>query len=213
MAVATKTKPRATTPAPAPEPEPKPETKEEPKAVADQRLGKILKDYTSAEKTTGSYWLKIVQYCKEAEVSREVLMATLIQYRGIQKNTASVEATLILAGTREEFSEALDEALEGKKTAREFRKMLMKPRDKKEPENIEKETIKQLKKVARFAIDNGFIEKAGDFRKLAFEVFTEVLENEYTSDDETGKPTKDETATAEATEEGEGEAEEPEAEE
>src|SRR5258708_7722943 len=142
MAVTTKTKTKEDV-----------ETKEEAKVVTDQRLGKMLKEYTGLEKQTQGYWLKIVEYVKENETSRDVLKATLIQYRGIQESTANVEATMIMNATKEEHEDLLQQALDGEISVRDLRKGIMKKREGKGEENNEHKLEVKLRQVARFAID------------------------------------------------------------
>jgi len=151
------------------------ETKEEAKAIVDTRLGKMLKDYTQSEKQTQGYWLKIVEYVKENELTRDVVKATLIQFRGVQESTANVEATMIMNAAKEEHSELLDQALAGDISVREFRKGIMKKREGKE-EDPERKLALRMKQTAKYAIEKGEIDDAKEFGRLARETFTEVME-------------------------------------
>jgi hypothetical protein len=177
MATATKTVKRTVT-------TDEPTTKEEAKVIVDQRLGKMLKDYTQSEKTTQGYWLKIVEYVKANELTRDVVKATLIQFRGVQESTANVEATMILNAAKEEHGDLLDQALAGDITVREFRKGIMKKREGKE-EDPERKLALRMRQTAKYAIEKGEIDDAKEFGRLARETFTEVMEKytETASDD------------------------------
>jgi hypothetical protein len=153
---------------------PKTETKEEPKVLADQRLGKMLKDYTAKESDTQSYWLKIVEYVSKNGTTRGVLMETLIQFRKVKKSTASVEATFIMQGAKEENSDLLQQALDADITVREFRNAIMGKGKTDEEGNkeidFEKRIVSKLKAVATYAIDNVEI-TLKEFRAYAGEAF------------------------------------------
>lgn len=179
---------------------PKAETKEEPEVIVDQRLGKLLKDYTASEKQTGSYWLKIVEYVKENEITRDILKQTLIEFRNIQEATANVEATMILNAAKDEHSDLLDQAMSGDMSVREFRKSIMTKRGDRAPEDNEKKLELKLKQAARFAIEKVEMDSAKEFQKLAFEVFTDVRES-YTEDQAEAAEEEDESKEEEGEEE------------
>jgi hypothetical protein len=184
------------------------ETKEEEEVIVDQRLSKLLRDYNNSEKQTHGYWLKIVQYVKAEETSREVLKATLIDVRKVTEGTANVEATMILNAAKEEHSDLLQQALDGDITTREFRKAIMNRReDTGEGENQEKKLELKLKACARFAIEKVEMDDAKEFRKLAFEVFTDVREKyeEEQEQEETEAKDEDEDQLAAVAEEDEDE--------
>ena len=179
-------------------PAPKSETKEEPKVVVDPRLGKMLKEYTQSEKQTQGYWLKIVEYVKENGITRDVVKATLIQFRQVQESTANVEATMILNAAKEEHTELLDQALNGDITVREFRKGIMKKREGKE-EDPERKLALRMKQTAKYAIEKGEIDDAKEFGRLARETFTEVMEK-YTETASDDGDTEEETTEEDETE-------------
>jgi hypothetical protein len=186
MATATKTVSRTVSkvkPAAAAAEETDTEVKDEPKVVTDQRLGKILKEYNSSEKATGSIWLQIVEYCKENELTREVVKATYIQYRGVQENTALVEVSLIFTACKEENADNLEQALAGDMTVREFRKSIMKPREGKSEADPEKKLILKFKQTSRYAIEKCDMDDPKTFSRMARETFIGVLER-YTEQQE-----------------------------
>jgi hypothetical protein len=171
MAVATKAAPKQAPAAPAPTTE----TKEEPTVVADIRLGKMLKDYTKQESETQSYWLKIVEYVSKNNVTRATLIATLQEYRKVQKSTASVEATYIMKGAAPENANLLQQALDGDITTREFRKATMgATKVNEETGEVEIDYSKRidakLKGVAGYAIKNVEI-TVKEFRQMAGDAF------------------------------------------
>jgi hypothetical protein len=180
------------------------ETKEEAKVIVDTRLGKMLKDYTASEKQTQGYWLKIVEYVKENELSRDVLKATLIQFRGVQESTANVEATMIMNATKEEHEDLLEQALAGDISVREFRKGIMKKREGKE-EDAEKKLAIRLRQAAKYAIEKDQCDDAKEFGRLARETFTEVMEKYTEVESEASTDGEEE---AEEDESGEEEADE-----
>jgi hypothetical protein len=159
----------------------KSETKEEPKVLADQRLGKLLKDYTQKEIDTASYWLKIVEYVSKTQITRTTLIETLVQFRGVKKSTASVEATFIMQGAKPENATLLQQALDKEIPVREFRKAIMgtgKTNEEGDKEiDYEKRIKAKLKPAATYAVENVEI-TVKDFKGFAGEVFEKALERE-----------------------------------
>lgn len=170
MAVTTKTAPKAAA---------KAEAKAEEKVLVDQKLANLYKDYSKAEKQQHSYWLQIVEYVRENEITREVLRATLISVRKVKENTANVEASMVMNAAKPEHGDLFQQAQDGEISVREFRKAIMTSRGAKE-EDPKKELEKKLKIVIRYAIDKADYSDAKEFRKLAFDLFTDVKEKEYT---------------------------------
>jgi hypothetical protein len=193
MAVATKVKPTAKA-----APQEQVETREEPQVVVDPNLGKILKKYSESEKQTQSIWLQIVEYVKEQDLSRDVVKASYIQFRGVQENTAQVEVSLIFTACKEEHAENLQKALDGEMTVRDFRKSIMKPREGKEAPDPEKKLVTKLKMTARFAIENCDIDDPKDFGRMAREHFTSVLERYAEQEEDASTNGEDESDEDEA---------------
>jgi hypothetical protein len=184
----------------------KSETKEEPKVLADQKLGKLLKDYTAKEIDTASYWLKIVEYVSKVNITRTTLIETLVQFRGVKKSTASVEATFIMQGAKPENAELLQQALDKEIPVREFRKAIMGTGKSDEEGNkeidYEKRIKAKLKPAATYAVENVEI-TVKDFKGFAGEVFEKALakqeakeSGEATEDDEDKEPDEGELVGA-----------------
>ena len=157
------------------------ETKEEPKAVVDQRLGKMLKDWGESDKQTEGYWLNIVAYVAENENSREQVAVTLAQFR--PKLTAgsvnSITSTIMTAANPKN-RDRLKLALAGKMSAKDLRK----PR-KEEGADVktpEEKVEFRLTQGARIAVRDNWEEDS--FLELSGNVYRNLLDKHQEKEEE-----------------------------
>lgn len=99
--------------------------------VPDERLGKLVREYTHKQDAMTEAWLKIVEYVRDNEPYRKILVATLLEYGEFKPPSANREASIIHQVIR---SGLLKDALEGKIKPREIRGKLRIPKKEAERE-------------------------------------------------------------------------------
>jgi hypothetical protein len=169
----------------------------EPKVVTDQRLGKIVQEHAKSQQQTDSIFLREIEYVKENDIKRDVLIATLIQYGKLKDSSAKAEASVIQRCCKRENEELLQQAIDGEITIRELRQKSVfgerKERKTVEPDP-EKQTTTKIRKLAEWTIKNDVFDDPADFGRRCREVFTEVWEKQQDAAEEgNGEPEEEES--------------------
>jgi hypothetical protein len=88
---------------------PKPEPKEETQVVKDVGLDKLLSDWDQSAAKAHGYFIRIVEYCHENDISNKQLQEGLMRVRGMNEGTARNQAAKILKAAHiDEVTERLD---------------------------------------------------------------------------------------------------------
>jgi hypothetical protein len=171
------------------------EAKTEPQVLTNQSLGKVLKDWGSAEDSAKSYFLKAAQMVAKLKLERPVVKATLAQYRGLQGMSLDVTTSRLMKSADPKYARRLQEAIDGDITVREFNEIVAEKEPLAEGEvrpvkgDPEKKLTTKMKKAAEFALTYGKdykpdIDSAKDFGRLARESYSSVMENFESSEEE-----------------------------
>ena len=124
------------------------ESKAEPDVIVDKGLGNLLKEWHQADRKAESYFLRIIEYVQENDISRQMLKKGLIEMRGMAELTANNEVSKVFKCI--EQPDLVQQAVDKKITVRELRDRVTKRQE--GTDDPEQKLKKRLRLVATFAI-------------------------------------------------------------
>jgi hypothetical protein len=73
-----------------------------PEVKADPELGALLNTYEDAQEKATSYFVEMLDYVKKKNITRAVLVKTLMEFRKVEASTAVTQASRILTMLKDE---------------------------------------------------------------------------------------------------------------